>query len=172
MIRRTALKLAAATVVAPTLQTPITLTETPRTPDGDTWDNWAAGMSEWEVTALRREFAEHFGLGWQQAVRGGWMLEIGDYELSDSCSWWAVFDWGAGTSMFWIVHPTCYALEDLENAASWFRHVGVPVLGTGGTSCGRVACCFLNEPEEEVLGAARAWRLSQWDPDEPGRGDA
>lgn len=164
MNRRHILKLAAATVVTPKLSSSA-MELVPRTPDGDSWDNWAAGMSEWEREALTGDFSKRFAMNWPNGVRGGWLLELGNYEQSCGGSWWNVISWNENVSLFWIVHPTYYALDDLQNAASWFRHVGVPVLGTGGTECGRVACCFLNEPKDEVLGVARAWRLSQWEGD-------
>lgn len=166
MNRRHILKLAAATVVTPTMINCNAALHLPRTPDGDTWDNWCVGMSGWERNALVDDFARRFGKNWQQGVRGGWLLEFENYEQTCGGSWWNVIKWSGNVSLFWIVHPTYYALDDLQNAASWFRHVGVPVLGTGGTECGRVACCFLNEPKDEVLGVARAWRLSQWEPEE------
>lgn len=166
MNRRTALKFSAAMVLAPTLNPSWRDTITPRTPDGESWDSWAAVMSELECEALADIFTKRFGKNWPDAVSGGWLLELGNYKLCDGNSWWDVCGWGEGMSLFWIVHPTRYALDDLENAVSWYRHVGVPVLGTGGTSCGRVACCYLNKPQEDVLGVARVWRLSQWEPDE------
>lgn len=161
MNRRTFITAATILPFATGLQT---ATPLPRTPDGDTWDNWAAGLAEWDVDGIEFAFRREYRLEWQVGVERGWLLELGNYEqVHGSTSWWHVINWNDSISLFGIVHPSQWAAEDLKNAVSWFRHVGVPVLGTGASPCGRVACCFLNEPKEEVLGVARAWQLPKWD---------
>ncbi len=129
MNRRTALKLAAATLVLPKHVQSFAQPSSPQLREGETWDSLAESMACWERHAFRDNYA-----GAWRTIRERCLISW-NHRRSESKP--------DAVSLVYLSSPERGAMDELLTVARGLQDAGIPLLGTGATNDGHLAAAFV-----------------------------